>query len=96
MNKTINDYAERIVENKMATFLPGAVLLKQWFLDHNVSARRFALDNGLDGSELSKVLRGIRKAVGVEFAVRVEDGTKSAVPVRAWVPRKLEDEHERV
>ncbi len=78
----------------MTTYLPGAALLKQWLIDRGMSAHRFAIHHGLDGSELSKILRGKRGGVGVEFAVRVEDATEGAVPMRTWVPKKLENEHD--
>jgi hypothetical protein len=72
------------------TYLPGAVLLRKWLDDNKVTAHRFAIDNRIDQGELSKLLRGRRGGVGVEFAVKVEDATGGDVPVRSWVPRKLE------
>jgi hypothetical protein len=72
------------------TFLPGAVLLKHWLAERRITPHRFAVDNGLDPSEFSKVLKGVRRAVGVPFAVAVEDATQGIVPVRSWVPRRLE------
>lgn len=74
------------------TYLPGAVLLRKWLADNYTNAHRFAIEHRLDESELSKILRGRRGAVGVVFAVAVEDATGGAVPVRSWVPRKLEVE----
>jgi hypothetical protein len=74
----------------MTTYLPGAALLKQWLADHDVSARRFGIDNRIAGDELSKIMRGLYKTVSVDFAVKVEDATGGAVPVRSWVPCKVE------
>lgn len=73
------------------TFLPGAMLLKKWFAEHSTTPYRFAIDNSLDGSELSKILRGIRKTVSVEFAAKVEDATDGNVSIRSWIPRKKRD-----
>lgn len=72
------------------TYLPGAALLRRWLESKKISANRFAIDTRLDPSELSKVLRGIRKSVNVEFAVKVEDATRGDVSVRSWVPRRPE------
>jgi hypothetical protein len=72
------------------TFLPGAALLRAWLAERRITPHRFAVENGLDPSEFSKVLKGVRRSVGVPFAVAVEDATRGDVSVRAWVPRKLE------
>ena len=51
---------------------------------HNGSASKFARATGLDQSDLSKILRGVRKSISVEYAARIERATKGAVPVKLW------------
>lgn len=72
------------------TYLPGAVMLRHWLESKKITPHRFAIENKIDPSELHKVLKGERRSVSVAFAVIVEDATRNAVPVRAWVPRRLE------
>lgn len=58
----------------------------QKFIDqtYNGSASKFARATGLDQSDLSKILRGVRKSISVEYAARIERATKGAVPVALW------------
>jgi len=76
----------------MTTYLPGAELLKLWLADRGLATHRFALSIGYDPSELHKILTGKRKSASVALAVAIEDATKGEVPVRAWVPRRIEEE----
>jgi DNA-binding transcriptional regulator YdaS (Cro superfamily) len=48
------------------------------------SASKFARTTGLDQSDLSKLLRGVRKSISVEYAARIEVATKGAVPIALW------------
>jgi hypothetical protein len=76
--------------NNTKTFLPGVALLRKWFAEKGTNPHRFAIDNSLDESELSKILRGVRKNVSVTFAAKVEDATEGDISMRAWVPRRIE------
>lgn len=48
------------------------------------SVSRFARATGLDQSDLSKLLRGVRKRITVEYATRIEKATNGVVPVALW------------
>jgi transcriptional regulator with XRE-family HTH domain len=70
------------------TFLPGVTLLRQWLTEHGLSQRRFALDHGLDQADLSKILRGKRGVVSIEFAFKIEKATSGNINAREWIPKK--------
>lgn len=48
------------------------------------SASAFARATGLDQSDLSKILRGVRRSISVEYAARIASATEGAVPIELW------------
>lgn len=58
--------------------------LKQWCEEQETTPHAFALANGLDPSELSKVLRGVRQRINVTIALAIERGTDGAVRCEDW------------
>lgn len=48
------------------------------------SVSKFAKATGLDQSDLSKILRGVRKNLTVEYAKRIEVATRGEVPIPLW------------
>lgn len=52
------------------------------------STNKFARETRLDQSDLSKLLRGVRKSITVEYAARIEKATEGQVPLALWAGRK--------
>lgn len=68
------------------TRLLGAVQLQAHLDSLGVSRNVWAHRHGIDPSELSKLVRGVRVRVSVETAAKIQAATKGAVQWRAWIP----------
>jgi len=71
--------------------LPGVEKLKFYLATKGVSATAFCRENRLNGSEISKLLRGIRYRVSVDLAGKIEKATQGYVAWWSWIT----DEHLR-
>ncbi|HEV8036698.1 helix-turn-helix transcriptional regulator [Yoonia sp.] len=58
--------------------------LRQYITDQGISARAFAQSIGLSAAGLHGIMHG-RNVPSLVVAIRIEDATGGAVPVRAWV-----------
>jgi transcriptional regulator with XRE-family HTH domain len=58
--------------------------LKAWITDNNLTQREFAAMVGLSPTAVHQLLRG-RNAPSVVAAIKIDDATGGAVPVRSWV-----------
>lgn len=62
----------------------GATLLQRYLQSRGISLYAFCRDNRLDRIALSRLLKGERKRVSVDIALRVQRATGGAVPVASW------------
>lgn len=68
---------------------PAIDALKEYIDMRYDSANAFARENGLDASEVYKILRGERgDRMTVKMAAAIEDATGSHVRIRMWLPKK--------
>ena len=51
------------------------------------STNRFAIENGFNQSEVSKLLRGARKSITVQYAALIDQATGGRVPIELWVEK---------
>lgn len=66
--------------------LQGVTILKAYLDSTGQSISAFAREHRLDGSELSKLLRGERSRVSVEMAQKIQEATDGYVRWDMWVP----------
>jgi len=70
----------------MGVELPAIPVLKRYLEERGLSITAFAIQNGMDKAELSKLLRGARQRVSVEQAAAIQDATHGTVYWRLWIP----------
>lgn len=69
----------------MSNTPPALPALLNIFHRERITANAWAIQHGIDPSEFSKILRGKRKRISVEFAALIEDATNGEVTMRMWL-----------
>lgn len=63
----------------------GIEALNAWLTPRKLSINRFAIQNGIDPSLLSKCMRGATRRISMDLAHKIERATGGAVPLTVWV-----------
>jgi plasmid maintenance system antidote protein VapI len=64
--------------------MTGIKMLRDYLFAQNLTPHKFAVQNQIDPSTVSKILAG-KQGVGLKLAIQIEDATHGAVPARVWV-----------
>jgi hypothetical protein len=70
-------------DNEPIVLPPAVPKLLRWLELQNLAPHAFALKNGIDPSNLSKIING-KQGAGLKLAVAIEEATGGAVPAADW------------
>lgn len=62
----------------------GSRTLRTWLDNHDLSVSAFCREHELDRIMVQRALKGDRRRISVDFALRIERATSGAVPMALW------------
>lgn len=69
----------------------GIEAIRVWLTARGISANRLAIQNGIDPSLLSKLMRGEIKRMSMDMASKIERATDGDVPLTVWRTAEKEE-----